>query len=103
MEKKENSKGMPENKKISGTNIMESQSVGYKDRWIEYSETPEIFPREAVTSQSSQRNSKAIALSPQVSTRFAVNEAFTMVTEGTEVNYLPKKILQKRRKRISYQ
>ena len=91
MEKKENSKGMPENKKISGTNIMESQSVGYKDRWIEYSETPEIFPQEAVASQSSERNSKAIALSPQVSTRFAVNEAFTMVTERTEVNYLPKK------------
>ena len=59
MEKKENSKGMPENKKISGTNIMESQSVGYKDRWIEYSETPEIFPQEAVASQSSERNSKA--------------------------------------------
>ena len=91
MEKKENSKEMLNDKKIQGTNIMESQSVEYKDRWIEYSETPEIFPQEAVASQSSERNSKAIALSPQVSTRFAVNEAFTMVTERTEVNYLPKK------------
>ena len=61
MEKKENSKEMLNDKKIQGTNIMESQSVEYKDRWIEYSETPEIFPQEAVASQSSERNSKAIA------------------------------------------
>ncbi len=89
---KENKNESLEGEMTEATNsAAESQCVGYEDRWIEYSDKPEIFTEPVRAAAFTAMKTNGAGLTAETRARLHMSENFARLAAGSETVYLPKK------------